>query len=219
MKRLMLSLALAWALPAAAATPATAIDAFVPEGWTVAQRRDADLDGDRQADTVLLLVHDDAGLQQRRLLVLRAGAQSYSLAGRRELEDARQAPTLGIRRGVLIVENELGGESQPLNLRQRFRWEASSGRLRLIGIDISRYSRTNATDMTELSFNTLSGERVLTRTPLIDERPDGTPLPMEERSYGASRRVATRVPPPRWYMEDLQDPDQLLDDALGRKEP
>ncbi|HSW13603.1 MAG TPA: hypothetical protein VLI06_12235 [Solimonas sp.] len=219
MKRLLSCLALACAtVMAAAATPDPRIAAFLPEGWSLEQQLDADLDGDQRKDVILLLAEQD-GEFRRRLLALVDTGSSLHLAGRLELEDAPQAPTLSLRRGVLLVESELGGATDVLGMKQRFRHEAGSGRMRLIGVDVSAYSRVNATDSTELSFNTLTGQRILKLTPVIDTRPDGSELSMEERSYGDTRSSERRVKPPQWYMEDAPEAHVLLQQDRGSKQP
>lgn len=212
---------LAVSAPAIAAAPSAALPAtlkaFVPEGFELTQRLDADFDGDKHTDTSLLLSRvDNAADDRRRLLVLLARGSAYVLAGQADLDFNPTPPILQVRKGVLIVEHENGGASNSVLAAWRYRYEAASQRMRLIGVDISRYSRTNSTDAIEYSFNALTGDRTIKRSEIIDENPDGTEIANADRTYRDLPTEKQRLRVPRWYMEDTPDPYHLLS---GKQEP
>jgi hypothetical protein len=210
----MYAFAVLWLLAAqsgASVEPAT-IEAFVPEGWEMTQRLDADLDGDRRVDTALLLTRvDDQDDHSRRLLVLMARDGSLWAAGQVALEMHPEAPVLTAKRGVLVLEYEQGGASNSMMGTYRYRYEPTSRRMRMIGVDLSSYSRTNSVDAVEISANLLTGDRIVKRSEVIDEGPDGSELALDERAYRDPVETRSRVAPNRWYMEDTQDPWELFE--------
>jgi hypothetical protein len=178
--------ALAAASPATSAGPPAA--AFVPDGFRIEKRIDAQLGGDARKDTVLVLVQRPPATPsgeggppdlRRRLVMLKARADGgYVLMGegRRILLSTRgggaffgslRTPvTVRVARRVVIVEQRFG--SRELTF-QRFRvWFDGATSTRLIGTDISVTDRlTGATR--EVSTNHLTGARIVTVT-----RADGT---------------------------------------------
>jgi len=174
---------------AAPATPAgPPASAFVPAGFRIEKRINAQLGGDARADAVLVLVQrapattpagEDPPDLRRRLVLLKARADGGFVAmgeGRRILLSTRgggaffgslRTPvTVRVVKRVVIVEQRFG--SRELT-SQRFRvWFDGALSTRLIGTDISVTDRLTGVTR-EVSTNHLTGAR---RTTTI--RADGT---------------------------------------------
>lgn len=179
--------ALAASGPATPAGPPAA--AFVPDGFRIEKRIDAQLGGDARRDAVLVLVQrppatppaGDGGPPdlRRRLVLLKArsdGGYVRMGEGRRILLSTRgggaffgllRTPvTVRVARRVVIVEQRFG--SRELTF-QRFRvWFDGATSTRLIGTDISVTDRLTGVTR-EVSTNHLTGARIVTVT-----RADGT---------------------------------------------
>lgn len=170
---------------AAAAQDAPAFDAsrvpaegagervFVPGGWKSDGRAEGDLDGDGRADLVLRLVpegYDASGVvaapEAQALLVLLSG--NNGRLRRAGLATKLLVPTvpqysadLKIKNGVLVV-NQNFGMTEVTDLTHRFRYDAASGRLLLIGKDTFSYHRPQGPDWpaVRISENYLTGVRL-----------------------------------------------------------
>jgi hypothetical protein len=190
-------------LPATATTPAP----FVPKGWKIEQQLSADLNADQRPDQVLMLIEQQApasddDTRYRALVVLLtqpdgrlrpAGVGSkllycttcFGALGNPELSK----PELRIAKGVLLVEH-LSGSRWSNTVLQRFRYEPTTGRMRLIGEDFTAQDRATGNSETR-STNLLTGQQVV------------------ERFSGEKRRGTTQrrtVPAPKLYLEDV-DPE------------
>jgi hypothetical protein len=186
------------ALLAASNIPARA-DApprFVPEGWRVETQLEADYDGDGKFDIAMVVRSDE----ERWLLVAVGEGKGLRRIGLGEMDayplgDA----SLEAKKGVLVV-NDLTGGTTAIASTYRYRYEAASGRMQLIGDDVELYSRTNAHGGIKVSTNRLTGVR-LTQTSTIDE-PDG------ERRF--SKEKKSTVPTTRVYLEDAPAPEDTV---------
>ena len=156
---------------------------FVPRGWkteTDAGLVTGDLNKDGAADAVLRLVEDmpvegadgTYNMRYRALVILLAqpgGGYRRAAVASKLLGCTMCAGVLGdpeggnvqieIKNGVLNV-NQLSGSREATDLTQRFRYDAASGRFRLIGEEVSEYDRA-AGGGQSTSTNYLTGVRVV----------------------------------------------------------
>lgn len=154
----------------ALAAPAVAEDgdllAHLPPGSRIEARVDADLTADGRADTAFL---GDTGSAYA-LVVLAARADgSRGVVGRETFEMGGLGPPAlrATPKSVLILEELVGGTTATQGT-YRYRWDPARGALRLIGLDATFYSRTNAHDAFELSWNLLTGALIARRRALDD---------------------------------------------------
>ncbi len=162
---------------------------FVPRGWKI--ETDAgivtgDLNKDGAADAVLRLVEDRPvenadgvlNMRYRALVILLAqpgGGYKRAAVATKLLGCTMCAGALGdpeggnvqieIKDGVLNV-NQLSGSREATDLTQRFRYDAASGRFRLIGEEVSEYDRA-AGGGQSTSTNYLTGVRVVKTTRVL----------------------------------------------------
>jgi hypothetical protein len=156
---------------------------FVPRGWkteTDAAVVTGDLNRDGAADAVLRLVEDMPvenaegvyNMRYRALVILLAqpgGGYKRAAVATKLLGCTMCAGVLGdpeggnvqveIKNGVLNV-NQLSGSREATDLTQRFRYDAASGRFRIIGEEVSEYDRA-AGGGKSTSTNYLTGVRVI----------------------------------------------------------
>lgn len=155
---------------------------FVPDGWSVEQELQGDLNGDGINDAVLMLVEDGhAGPtdEAARSLVVLAGQADGSfqqMGANRKLLLCVQCfgalgdePRLSIQRNVLVVEQEAGSRETTSGL-WRLRFDPASKRIRLIGLDVKWTDRATGKAKVE-STNYLTGKRV-TESLRYDEAKD-----------------------------------------------
>jgi hypothetical protein len=186
---------------------------FVPRGWkteTDAAVVNGDLDRDGAADAVLRLVEDMPienaegvyNMRYRALVILLAqpgGGYKRAAVATKVLGCTMCAGALGdpeggniqieIKNGVLNV-NQLSGSREATDLTQRFRYDAASGRFRLIGEEVSEYDRAEGGGKST-STNYLTGVRVVkTSRTLRGGRESNT-------------TKATRVPRTSRFIEDV----------------
>jgi len=131
--------------------PATAqaLRDFIPRGWTVESQVSGDLNGDGQADIAAVVVENKAAAdanntfndRQRGLIVVLAGAKGYSLLGSNEkllqclgCGGVKDGVHVTIKNGVLVVSQYSGSREYSI-YTWRFRLDAASQRLQMIGID------------------------------------------------------------------------------------
>lgn len=152
--------------------PASALDdsdllAHLSPGSRIEARVDADLTGDGRTDTAFVGGNEAEG--EYVLVVLGARKDgSFGVLGRESYAwDGLGPPSLrATRKGVLVLEELLGGSTATQGT-YRYRWDRKRGAMRLIGLDAARYSRTNAHDAFELSWNLLTGD-VIARQRVLD---------------------------------------------------
>ena len=171
---------------------------YMPDGGTLEVRLDEDVTGDGVRDLVFVARNDEV-----RVLKVMAGYVGEVDVGHDPIGEMRMgdAPlgsaSLSVKKGVLIVEDLDGGTSAIQSL-YRFRYDRKEHRMRLIGDDVSLYSRTNAHDSTSISTNRLTGVQVVTRS-VVGE--DGyTDQPPQKKKVGTA---------PIW-MEDAPLPEKTL---------
>lgn len=180
-------------------------------GARIAQRLDADLNADGLQDVVLSLVYDEAPDRDAFRSVDVLWGHDHDAPASDEDDGEGQghlglpsspsgAPTLRFAKGVLVVEDLTGGTTAT-QATYRYRYDKDADDLRLIGLDAERYSRTGKHGGIRLSWNVVTGLRLVQLSTVAK---DGA------LRYGAERR---RVDKSRtyYYIADTPDPDELLD--------
>lgn len=191
---------------AAHAAPPRLTDKILNEGIVMGEeitgRTDGDLNGDGWEDTVYGVASEDA----RSVTVLatqKSGAKRpYAPIGKLKLEPYSLGPvSLSISKGVLKVEDLTGGTTATSAI-YRFRFDRSTGRMRLIGIDATVYSRTYAHDGFETSWNLLTGDAV-TRELRLNKRGG-------DAAYDKAAERRFKRPSKPLYMETTPDPEEVM---------
>lgn len=189
-------------MPVEAAT----VKDFIPPGWSRVEELGGDLDADGRADVVLRLIEQQqpeseggfSGANRAFVVLLRTGAGKLRRVGtndRAQLCDGC-AGTLGavgmdsnqmqIARGVIIL-NHLSGARDSYDVTFRFRYDAPSGRVRLIGADTILTDRL-AGDGTTESINYLTGVKLTTKT-RFDKRLDREVKASTKRERVPARKI------------------------------
>lgn len=129
---------------------------FVPRGWVLEQQAEGDLTGDRRPDLAILIRQqrpDDAE-HDRALVVVERGADGvYARIGvgtrfllcsscYGSVAGTVGAPLLSIRRRELHV-GQLSGNREARERSLRFRLDAESGRLHLVGEELHAWDRVD----------------------------------------------------------------------------
>ncbi|BBB68096.1 hypothetical protein UNDYM_3843 [Undibacterium sp. YM2] len=126
--------------------PATApaLRDFVPPGWMVESQVSGDLNGDGLADIAAVLVEGKGATddRQRGLIVLQASAgKGYSVLGSngkllqcQGCGGVKDGVNVAVKNGVLVVSQYSGSREYSV-YTWRFRLDAASQRLQMIGID------------------------------------------------------------------------------------
>src|SRR5688572_5765018 len=136
------------------AWPAAAVEPVVDPGETVEARVDGDLNGDGTADLAYIVATRD----WRELRVVVSAGTGVRAPEALDLELSPLGPaSLSIDGSVLKFEDLTGGTTAIASTR-RFRYDGLRKRMRLIGLDATLYSRTNAHDGFEASWNLLNGD-------------------------------------------------------------
>lgn len=183
--------------------PDEVLKAHIGNGAEIETRLDADLTGDGLPDTAYV------GVGEGRILVVMAGVRGASGPGHRPigetgLADGPLGPAqLSLRKGVLLVEDFTGGTTATVST-YRYRYDPKAGRMRLIGLDAERYSRTNAHPPLKISWNLLTGDHLTIRA---REAPAGEDAAF---AYEAPERTRRATAGPVW-MEDTPAADGLID--------
>ena len=200
---------------AGAATPAASdIARFVPEGMQVEARLDTDLTGDGRADLALLAGNEDTRVLMvlaRYLVDAAPGQKAYEdfePIDQHSLETTPLGPgQLSARKGVLIVEDLVGGTTATA-ATYRYRYDRAEHRMRLIGLDAERYSRTNSHGGIKLSWNLLDGAHVLQRSELAEGAKDDAAY-----RYSHPQRTVQKIV--KVFMDQTPNPDELLDNEIA----
>ncbi len=171
---------------------------YMPDGATIETRLDQDVTGDGLRDLVFVARNDET----RVLKVMVAHADEFNMGyepvGEMRMGDSPLGDaSLSVKKGVLIVE-DLDGGTTAIQSLYRFRFDAKENRMRLIGDDVSLYSRTNAHDSTAISTNRLTGLQIVKRSVVGN---DGYTDQPEQK-----KQVSTA---PVW-MEDAPSPAKTL---------
>ncbi|MEO6171580.1 MAG: hypothetical protein ABIP02_00535 [Arenimonas sp.] len=130
---------------------------YSPDNTSIETRLDADITGDGLNDVVFI-----AASEEVRVLVVMMGYANESSMGHEPIGQAALetyplgSASLSVKKGVLIVEDLTGGTTA-ISALYRYRFDKAEHRMRLIGDDVSQYSRTNSHDAFEVSTNRLTG--------------------------------------------------------------
>jgi hypothetical protein len=204
---LMLPFAALAAGPAAAPDPFALVEGAMDTGDFVGAgvRQETVLSGDFNADgetDIAMVARND----ERRVLLVFLGQHRGGLRriGIGELDPFPLGEAqLSAPKGVLVIEDLTGGTSA-VQSTYRYRFEKATGRMRLIGDDVSHYSRTWQHGTTTISTNRLNGKRITTVNDLVGE-------PGENASLGPDKVTDSIVPTePRLYLEDAPAPEVTL---------
>lgn len=196
------------ALPALllAAAPAQAQDIALDPGEVLEVRAEGDLNGDGVDDIAYIV----GTIDSRTLTVLLSVKHEFDFEFRQErlpLEITLLGPgSLTIAPGTLTVEDLTGGTTAVASTR-RYRYDKAEGRMRLIGLDATLYSRTFAHDGFEFSWNLLNGDLITRELHLNEGGGDAAYDPIVEKK---GKRRTGEV-----WLADSPDPEQLIISELG----
>lgn len=172
--------------------------AELPNGKTLETRLNADLNGDGIRDTAAVVRSEE----ERKLVVLLGYSYETDMGYRpvgfmamdiSPLGDAR----LSVKAGVLIVEDLTGGTTAISSL-YRFRYEKPADKMRLIGDDVTLYSRTAMHGSVEVSTNRLTGVQIVKRSEIKGKGENASLVPGKPAIKRVSRKPV--------YMEEAPDP-------------
>lgn len=171
---------------------------YLPVGAGIEARLDADLTGDGLRDLAVVAANDDV----RVLKVMIGYDDEFSLdldpVGEMRMGSAPLgAASLTVKKGVLIVE-DLDGGTTAIQSLYRFRFDPKETKMRLIGDDVSLYSRTNAHGSTSISTNRLNGVQIVKRS--VVGKDGYTDQPEQKKKVGTA---------PIW-MDDAPLPEDTL---------
>lgn len=167
---------------------------YSPDNTTIETRLDADITGDGLNDVVFVATSEEA-----RVLIVMAGYANetdmgHEPIGQAALETFPLGPaSLSVKKGVLIVEDLTGGTTA-ISALYRYRFDQAEHRMRLIGDDVSQYSRTNQHDSFEVSTNRLTGISISKVSKLKDDGYEDQPA--------VTKKLSTKP----IYMEDTPNP-------------
>ncbi len=176
-------------------------------GGTVEARLDADFNGDGKIDAAAVMRDDE---HEARSLHVAIGYADEGGMGHDPIDGVALDPyplgaaSLSFKRGVLIVDDLTGGTSA-ISSTYRYRYDPEEHRMRLVGDDVSYYSRTNVHDALEISTNRLTGLRItqvmkLIEHPAADDAAAYDPQPEQ-------RETIDRTP---IFMAESPSPDVTL---------
>lgn len=190
--------ALIAAAPRVPPMSAAELASYLPGGATVETLLNADINGDGLRDVVAVGRTDDKRVVRVMLAYVTQTDLGYRPVGEAEMDiDPLADATLSVERGVLLVKDLTGGTSA-LASTYRYRYDPAKDRMRLIGDDVSYYSRTNSHGSLDISTNRLTGVRIETRSRLNTGGGTAALLPGKP----VRRTVSTRPV----YMEDAPLP-------------
>jgi len=175
---------------------------LLPAGATIEVQLDADITGDGLRDIVAV----GRGEDERKLVVLAAYSTDTDMGYRPVGSMAMDFSLLGsaelsLKAGVLIVKDLTGGTTSISSL-YRFRYEKPADKMRLIGDDVTLYSRTNSHGSVEVSTNRLTGVQIVIRKQIKGEG--------ENASLIRGSALVKRVLRKPIYMEDAPDPSETV---------
>lgn len=194
----MRKLAVATILLAGLSAPAAAVEPAVAAGETLETRLDTDLNGDGTAD-LAYIVNADAWRELRVVIAGRDGVEALDLG-----TDPLGPGELSVAGGVLKFEDLTGGTTAYASTR-RYRYDAIRNKMRLIGLDVTFYSRTHMHDGYETSWNLLTGEGKAAELRLTDGAQD-------DRAYDKAHEVSFRRRTRPVWLTDTPDPETFLEE-------
>lgn len=191
----------------AAAVPANATEILpgveLPGGAEIETRVNGDLNGDGIEDAAYVAHNDDS----RALTVVLSAKDEFSIDYRTEVlalePTSLGSGTLTLEGSVLKFEDMTGGTTAVSSTR-RFRYDGRGGRMRLIGLDATVYSRTYAHDGFETSWNLLNGDATTRELKLNTGGGDAAYNPGPQRSF--KRRIRAQ------WLADSPDPEVVLEE-------
>lgn len=166
----------------------------------VESRVDADFNGDGHVDTAAVMRDDEHEMRSLQVVIGYVDEVGF---GHDPIDGVALDPyplgaaTLAFRKGVLVVEDLTGGTTA-ISSTYRYRYDPEEHRMRLIGDDVSHYSRTNAHDALEISTNRLTGVRLRQVLELADD------------GYDPQPEVRETVPRTPIYMAEAPSPEETL---------
>ncbi len=183
------------------------IRADLKDGEEIESRVDGDMNGDGDVDTAWIVRGEDS----RSLHVSFAARGEYDLshdpAGSVELDPFPLGPAeMTVSKGVLVVKDLTGGTTATAIT---YRYRGEKGKMKLIGLDATLYSRTYAHDGAGMSWNLLTGDVVATKMKLVGHG--------ENANYDKSAVKRFRRPVRTYYMEDTPDIEEALGMAMKGK--
>lgn len=199
----LIAAAMAVAANAQAAVADAVLLKQLPAGSSLETRFDADIDGDGIADVAYV-----GGTEDTRWLVAEIGRKGGGFEPasiRRDLDHPLGPASLSVKKSVLLVEDLTGGTTAT-ETTYRYRWDPAGKRMRLIGLDAERYSRTNTHDSLKISWNLLTGAHEMVRGILNED-----PTSDDDAAYRYTRPERTVQNSQPVYMEDTPNPDDLID--------
>jgi hypothetical protein len=171
---------------------------YLPEGARMEVRLDADITGDGLRDLALVAYNDEVRVLKVMVAYASEVDMGYDPVGETAMEiDPLGTASLSVKKGVLLVEDLSGGTTAIQSL-YRYRFDSKARRMRLIGDDVTLYSRTNAHDSTSISTNRLTGAQVVKRS--VVGKDGYTDQPAQKKT----------VPAKPVYMEDAPTPSKTL---------
>jgi hypothetical protein len=174
---------------------ADALPPFVPKGFSVEVQLTADFNKDGKDDIAAVIKGED----ERYLLVAVAEGKGLHRIGLGELDAYPLGDAaLSASKGVLVIEDLTGGTTAVSSL-YRYRYEAATDRMQLIGDDVELYSRTNQHGSTKISTNRLTGDRVTSISELTDA---GDYRPLKPKH--------SKVKVEKFYIENAPDPSDTV---------
>jgi hypothetical protein len=176
---------------------------FVGQGVVQETVITADFNADGQSDVAMVVKNEE-----RRVLIVLLAKQEGGLrrVGIGELDPYPLGDaSLAAPKGVLVIEDLTGGTTA-IQSTYRYRYEAASGRMQLIGDDVALYSRTNSHGGVEVSTNRLTGVR-LTQTSEPDEA---------KGEYRFSAQKRSTAPKDKLYIETAPSPEDTVGPGDGK---
>lgn len=167
----------------------------------VETRLDADFNGDGLVDTAVVMRDDEH--EARSLQVVIGYVDEVSM-GHDPIDGVALDPyplgnaSLTMKKNVLVIDDLTGGTSA-ISSTYRYRYDPSEHRMRLIGDDVSYYSRTNAHDALEISTNRLTGQRIRQVMKLT-----------EAGDYDPQPEIRESIPKDPVYMAESPSPEATL---------
>ncbi|MFD0726434.1 hypothetical protein [Lysobacter brunescens] len=172
---------------------------YMPDGGVIEIRLDQDVTGDGLRDLVFVARNDETRVLKVMVAYADEFDMGYAPVGEMRMGDSPLGDaSLSVKKGVLIVE-DLDGGTTAIQSLYRFRFDPKENRMRLIGDDVSLYSRTNAHDSTSISTNRLAGVQIVKRS--VVGKDGYTDQPEQKKQVSKA---------PVW-MEDAPSPAKTLD--------
>ena len=171
----------------------------LPPGMELEKRLDADLNADGLTDIAFVARNDESRVLGVLFGFMEEMDMGHSPAGKIALATDPLGPvSLSAPKGVLVVDDLTGGTTA-ISSTYRYRYDAKSKRMRLIGDDVKLYSRTNTHGWQEISTNRLTGLQIRRSADLDDAG-----------EYVEKPETRGKVPTTPLYIEDAPDPETTL---------